>query len=102
MKVIKSFTKGLSFVSAFAMLFCAAQQSFAGTGTDHGYFWSLYSSGGTASITFPDAGTYAGNYEITWANCNDVIGGKGWSTGSAQTIGFNIGSLRGTYKNVRV
>ena len=102
MKKIKTFTKGLSFVSAFVLLFSAAQQSYAGTGTDHGYFWSLYSSGGTASITFPDAGTYAGNFQITWANCNDVIGGKGWSTGSAQTSGFNIGSLSGTYKNVSV
>lgn len=104
MKKIKSFTKGLSFVSAFVLLLSAAPQSFAsgGTGTDHGYFWSLYYSGGSASISFPDAGTYAGNFQITWDNCSDVIGGKGWSTGSAQTIGFNVGSLSGTYNNVSV
>ena len=78
---------------------CVTVAANAGTGTDHGYFWSLYVSGGSASITFPEAGTYAGNYAITWNNCNDVIGGKGWSTGSAQTIGYNCGSLTGTYKN---
>jgi endo-1,4-beta-xylanase len=31
-----------------------------------------------------------------------VIGGKGWSTGSAQTIGFNVGYLTGTYNNVSI
>jgi endo-1,4-beta-xylanase len=67
----------------------------ASTGTDHGYYWSLYVSGGSASISFPDAGTYAGNYAITWSDVNDVVGGKGWSTGSAQTIGYNCGSISG-------
>ena len=31
-----------------------------GTGTDHGYFYSLYSSGGSATMTFPGAGQYPG------------------------------------------
>jgi endo-1,4-beta-xylanase len=81
---------------------CVAMVAKAGTGTDHGYFWSLYYSGGSASISFPNAGTYAGNYAISWSGCNDVIGGKGWSTGSAQTIGYNCGSLSGTYKNFSI
>lgn len=79
-----------------------AAKASGGTGSDHGYFWSLYYSGGSASITFPDAGSYAGNFQINWSNCGDVIGGKGWSTGSAQSIGFNIGSLSGTYNNVSI
>ncbi|MGA2890309.1 MAG: glycoside hydrolase family 11 protein [Terracidiphilus sp.] len=66
-----------------------------GTGTNNGYYYSLYSSGGSATMTFPDAGTYPGNYSITWSGVNDVVGGKGWSTGSAQTIGYNVGSASG-------
>ncbi len=97
---MKTYIKGLLTVSTL-ILFGVAQSN-AGTGTDHGYFWSLYSSGGSASISFPEAGQYAGNFAITWANCNDVIGGKGWSTGSAQNIGYNCGSLSGTYKNFSV
>jgi endo-1,4-beta-xylanase len=89
--------KGLLLVSAFTLLFSVTQQSIAsgGTGSDHGYFWSLYYSGGSASISFPGAGTYAGNYAIKWSGCSDMVGGKGWSTGSAQSIGYNVGSASG-------
>jgi endo-1,4-beta-xylanase len=66
-----------------------------GTGTDHGYFWSLYYSGGSASISFPSAGTYAGNFQINWSNVGDVVGGKGWSTGSTRTINYNCGAISG-------
>ena len=72
-----------------------------GTGTDHGFFYSLYSSGGSATMTFPSAGTYAGNYAITWSNVNDVVGGKGWQTGSARTIGYNVGYATG-YNNISI
>ncbi len=72
-----------------------------GTGTDHGYYYSLYSSGGSATMTFPEAGTYAGNYAITWSGVNDVVGGKGWQTGSAQNIGYNVGSASG-YNNISI
>jgi endo-1,4-beta-xylanase len=70
----------------------------AGTGSDHGYFWSLYTEGGSASISFPGAGSYAGNFAISWNNCNDVVGGKGWSSSGARTVGYNCGSISGTYK----
>ena len=66
-----------------------------GTGTDHGYFWSLYHSGGSASISFSGAGQYAGNYAISWSGVNDVVGGKGWNPGSARTVNYNCGSLSG-------
>src|SRR5215831_16552949 len=69
-----------------------------GTGNDHGFFWTLYYSGGSASITFPSAGTYPGNFAISWNGCNDVVGGKGWSSGSSRTVNYNCGSLTGTWK----
>lgn len=78
-----------------------AQVNNNGTGTDHGYFYSLYSSGGSATMTFPSAGTYAGNYAITWSRVNDVVGGKGWRTGSAQAIGYNVGYASG-YNNISI
>jgi len=86
--------KGLLLASAFAFLF-SMQQSKAGTGTDHGFFWSLFVSGGSASISFPSAGKYAGNYAITWNRVNDVVGGKGWNPGSSHSIGYNCGSISG-------
>jgi len=72
------------------------------TGTDHGFFYSLYNSGGSASISFPSAGTYAGNFQITYSGVSDVVGGKGWNPGSARTINYNIGSLSGSYNLVGV
>ncbi len=72
-----------------------------GTGTNNGYYYSLYSSGGSATMTFPSASQYPGNYAITWRGVNDVVGGKGWSTGSAQTIGYNVGSASG-YNNISI
>lgn len=97
MKQQNSIKTALSLVSSVAVLFGMAQQSHAsgGTGNDHGYFWSLYYSGGSASISFPSAGTYAGNYAMTWSGVQDVVGGKGWSTGSAQVIGYNCGAISG-------
>src|SRR5579863_6572677 len=62
-----------------------------GTGTNNGFYYSLYSSGGSASMTLGSAG----NYSINWGGVNDVVGGKGWNPGSAQTIGYNIGSASG-------
>ena len=72
-----------------------------GTGTNNGYYYSLYTSSGSATMTFPEAGQYAGNYAITWSNVGDVVGGKGWQTGSAQSIGYNVGSANG-YNNISI
>lgn len=66
-----------------------------GTGTNNGYFYSLYTSSGSATMTFPSAGTYPGNYAISWSRVGDMVGGKGWSTGSAQSIGYNVGYATG-------
>lgn len=72
------------------------------SGTDHGYFYSLYWEGGSASISFPNANQWAGNFQINYSNVNDVVGGKGWSTGAARTIGYNIGYLSGSYNFVGI
>lgn len=69
------------------------------TGSNNGYFWSLYREGGSASITFPNGG---GNFQITYSGVNDVVGGKGWSTGSSRTIGYNVGYLSGSYNFVGI
>jgi endo-1,4-beta-xylanase len=73
---------------------CVSMAANAGTGWNNGYFWSLYYSGGSASIGFGSGG----NYNISWNNCNDVVGGKGWNPGGSRTVGYNCGALSGTYK----
>jgi len=37
----------------------------------------------------------AGNYALTWSGVGDVVGGKGFNPGSAQVIGYNVGSASG-------
>lgn len=81
---------------------CVTVAAYASTGTDHGYFWQCYVSGGSASISFPQAGTYAGNFAVTWSNVGDVVAGKGWNPGSSHSIGYNIGSLNGSYNNFSI
>jgi endo-1,4-beta-xylanase len=88
-------------LSAFVAVGCAAFAANAqtvnnnGTGSNNGYFYSLYTSSGSATMTFPEASQYPGNYAISWSGVGDMVGGKGWSTGSAQTIGYNVGSASG-------
>jgi len=81
-----------------AGLIVASVPAIAATGTDHGFFWQNYVSGGSASISFPSAGTYPGNFAVTWSNVGDVVAGKGWNPGSStRTVGYNVGSLNGSY-----
>ena len=101
MKETKLFAKRLALVCS-SVLFSAAQYANASTGTDHGFFWQCYVSGGSASISFPSAGTYPGNFAVTWSNVGDVVAGKGWNPGSSHSIGYNIGSLNGSYNNFSV
>lgn len=85
------------------LIVCTTQQSQAATGTDHGYFWQNYVSGGTSNISFPQAGTYPGNFAVTYSNVGDVVAGKGWNPGSStRTINYNIGSISGSYNFVGV
>jgi endo-1,4-beta-xylanase len=42
-----------------------------GTGTNNGYYYSLYTSSGSATMTFPSASQYPGNYAISWSGVGD-------------------------------
>jgi endo-1,4-beta-xylanase len=62
-----------------------------GTGTNNGFFYSLFTSSGSSTMTLGSAG----NYAMTWSDVGDVVGGKGFNPGSAQVIGYNVGSATG-------
>ena len=72
-----------------------------GTGSNNGYYYSLYTSGGSATMTFPAGSTYPGNYAMTWSGVSDVVGGKGWSIGGNMSVGYNVGSASG-YNTISV
>jgi endo-1,4-beta-xylanase len=82
-------------IGALVMVLALTQQSNAQTitsnqtGSNNGYFYTYYRSGGSGSMTLGSAG----NYALSWSGVSDIIVGKGWSTGSAQTIGYNCGAL---------
>ncbi len=71
-------------------------------GNNGGYFWTIYKEGGWGRLTFPYANQYAGNFQIEYDNNQDIVGGKGWRTGSGRTINYNIGLLQGAYNFVGV
>jgi len=66
-----------------------------GTGTNNGYVYSLYTSSGSATMTFPSASQYPGNYAISWSGVGDMVGGKGWNPGNNNAVGYNVGSASG-------
>jgi len=70
-----------------------------GTGTNQGFYYSLYTSGGSSTMTFSTQ--YAGNYAISWSGVNDVVGGKGWNPGGYRTVGYNVGAANG-YNNISI
>lgn len=75
-----------------------APQVLKSTGQDHGYFWQCYVSGGSGSISFPNANQYPGNFAASWSNVGDIVAGKGWNPGSnTRVINYNCGALSGGY-----
>lgn len=72
-----------------------------GTGTNSGYFYSLYTSSGSATMTFPEDAQYPGNYAITWSGVGDMVGGKGWNPGGNRSVGYNVGYATG-YNTISV
>lgn len=95
-------------VLAFALMACCAAvvanaQTVVnnGTGTNNGYFYSLYTSSGSATMTFPDEAQYPGNYAITWSGVGDMVGGKGWNPGGNRSVGYNVGYATG-YNTISV
>jgi len=79
-------------VVAFALLSTTQLSKAAGgsgSGTDHGFWYSYWYLNGNYSLTFPYAGTYAGNSLETYSSSGDCLGGKGWSTGFAGNANYN-------------
>ena len=75
----------------------------AATGWDHNFYWQNYVSSGSSNISFPGAGTYPGNFAVSYSNVGDVVAGKGWNPGSYnRVINYNIGALSGSYNFVGV
>lgn len=74
-------------------------------GTDQGYFWTMWRAkdkNGKLDITFPSSKKYSGNFEISYKNVKNVVGGKGWEKGTQRTINYNIGHLSGNPEFVGV
>ncbi|THY12094.1 xylanase G1 [Aureobasidium pullulans] len=57
----------------------------AGTGTNNGYYYSFWLAQG-GNVNYNNKG--AGEYSVSWQNCNNFVAGKGWATGSARNINF--------------
>jgi endo-1,4-beta-xylanase len=87
-------------ILAGLVLGCAAAAADAqtvrnnGTGTNNGFFYSLFTSSGSSTMTFPSA-QFPGNYALTWSGVGDVVGGKGWNPGSNRTVNYNVGAAQG-------
>src|SRR5262249_35355557 len=45
---------------------------------------------------------YPGNFAETWNNVGDVVAGKGWNPGSSHSIGYNAGSINGSFNNFSI
>jgi endo-1,4-beta-xylanase len=71
-----------------------------GRGTNNGYFYSLYTSGGSSTMTLTDL-YGGGNYSISWSGVNDMVGGKGWNPGGPMVVNYNVGAASG-YNNISV
>jgi len=78
---------------------CVTMAANASTGNDHGFFWQLYVAGGSASISFPQAGTYPGNFAVSWSGVSDVVAGKGWQGGGVRNVNYNCGALSGSFNS---
>jgi endo-1,4-beta-xylanase len=87
-------------VSSFALFLAPQSQANSGTGWDHGYYWGFWCDKGWMSMSFPYAGSYAGNWQINWSGIGDGGGGKGWNPGADwRSVGYN-GTLRGPYNTM--
>jgi len=75
-----------------------SQTNLSSTGTSNGFYWQCYYTTGSASITQGAAG----NFSATYSNVGDVVVGKGYNPGSAQTLGYNVGALSGSYNSVSI
>ena len=71
-------------------------------GEDSELFWTVFKDRGDATITFPFTDQFPGNFELSYQNTRNTVGGKGWEGGSDRAIGYNVGSLSGNFNFVGV
>lgn len=77
----------------------ASSSDATGTTSD-GFYWQCYNANNAGSASLTNGS--AGNFSVTYSNVDDVVAGKGWRTGSTRTIGYNVGSLSGSYNFVGI
>jgi endo-1,4-beta-xylanase len=53
------------------------------TGTHNGFYYSFWTDGG-GTVTYNNGN--AGSYSVSWQNCNNFVGGKGWNPGSNNRV----------------
>jgi endo-1,4-beta-xylanase len=63
------------------------------SGTNNGYFWSLWKSDGMSGYVTYTNGS-GGNYSVAWNMNGNFTCGKGWSSGSkTRKLGYNCGAF---------
>jgi endo-1,4-beta-xylanase len=96
----KLFKKGILLASSLLLSFGMTQANAGSTtGYNGGYYYGLYTAGsGSASITFPNGG---GNWKCVWTSgITDCGSGKGWKPGMIRNVGYNCGTLAGSWHSL--
>ncbi|KAF9876395.1 glycosyl hydrolase family 11 [Colletotrichum karsti] len=55
-------------------------------GTSNGYFYSFWTDG-ASDVTYTNGA--AGAYSVTWKSGGNLVGGKGWKTGTGRSIKYS-------------
>ena len=81
---------------AFACMFSAMPQANAAssTGSNGGYYWGLYYTGGSASVSFPSSGSISCSWGSGITDCGF---GKGWKPSSVRTVSYKINSANNVH-----
>ena len=94
----KLFKKGILLASSLLLSFGMTQANAGSTtGYNGGYYYGIYTAGsGSGTISFPNGG---GNWKCVWTSgITDCGSGKGWKPGSVRNVGYNCGTLAGSWK----
>ncbi|KAE9404044.1 hypothetical protein BT96DRAFT_447455 [Gymnopus androsaceus JB14] len=57
-----------------------------GTGTNNGYFYSVYSD---SSVTGTYTNLAGGEYSVNWGGSGDLVVGKGWNPGGPKSVTYS-------------